>query len=27
VKVHDPEHFRAILELRVAPAAQAPWSG
>ena len=27
VKVHDPEHFRAILELRAAPAAQAPWTG
>jgi homoserine kinase type II len=27
VKVHDPAHFRAILELRAAPAAQAPWNG
>jgi homoserine kinase type II len=27
VKVHDPEHFRAILGLRAAPAAQAPWAG
>ena len=27
VKVHDPEHFRAILELRAAPGAQAPWTG
>ena len=27
VKVHDPEHFRAILELRAAPAAQVPWTG
>ena len=25
VKVHDPEHFRAILALRAAPGAQAPW--
>jgi homoserine kinase type II len=27
VKVHDPEHFRAILGLRAAPAAQAAWAG
>jgi homoserine kinase type II len=27
VKVHDPAHFRAILELRAVPAAQAPWAG
>jgi homoserine kinase type II len=27
VKVHDPAHFRAILELRAAPAAHAPWAG
>jgi homoserine kinase type II len=27
VKVHDPEHFRAILELRAACATQAPWTG
>jgi hypothetical protein len=27
VKVHDPEHFRTILELRAAPAAQVPWTG
>jgi len=26
VKVHDPEHFRDILELRAAPGVQAPWS-
>jgi homoserine kinase type II len=27
VKVHDPVHFRTILALRAAPAAQAPWNG
>jgi homoserine kinase type II len=27
VKVHDPDHFRAILGLRAAAAAQAPWAG
>ncbi|MCC6211442.1 MAG: homoserine kinase [Burkholderiales bacterium] len=27
VKVHDPEHFRRILELRAAPGARAPWTG
>jgi homoserine kinase type II len=27
VKVHDPAHFRAILELRAAPGAQAPLTG
>jgi homoserine kinase type II len=27
VKVHDPEHFRAVLALRAAAGAQAPWSG
>jgi homoserine kinase type II len=27
VKVHDPAHFRRILELRAAPAAQAAWAG
>jgi homoserine kinase type II len=27
VKVHDPAHFRAILELRAAPGAPAPWTG
>jgi len=26
VKVHDPAHFRAILELRAAPGAQPPWT-
>jgi len=27
VKVHDPAHFREILELRAAPGAQRPWTG